>query len=458
MAFSNIDNQQLGKFLQIAFAEGIRNQISNDYRDWEYIQRERAADPQGRELRWFIQKSLGPSAVQYRNPNFTANFPSAQQISTQELTAVFKELDATIEIEYNMWKRAQKSGNVRYAEPLMVEIDSKLTAAKRQLSKDLYGDGTGVLGTLAASAATVESGNVRFQLATTNTTRGHVGFFEFDEICVLKEADGTATTLDTDLGTEPAYWQVISRRRSDDTVLMRPLNASLATLTVTSISSQAAAGEVFYKYEQPTFPDLGSISDYATVTEVLAGLESLTADDGRTVHGLVMSGSTGGTRFDASAVQIDVSHIESVMNDLKIAVGGGTYRWPMANMAPEVRSVFIETRENDRRFNTWEDAKRGTRVFGYQHEDDSIEFHSSEYTPKKRIYLMPEAKASQGRVLEYHGTDFEPVQTEGGDKFHLKPSSSGGYERRIQTFLEGYCVLINKHPAACGVIDNFIIG
>ena len=145
MAFSNIDNQNLGKFLQIAFSEGIRNQISRDFRDWEYIKREKVADPQGREIRFFFQKSFGPSAVQYRNPNFSSSFPSAQQVSTQENTAVFKELDATVEIEYNMWKRAKISGNVRYAEPLAVEIESKLVALKRQMSKDLYGDGTGVL-------------------------------------------------------------------------------------------------------------------------------------------------------------------------------------------------------------------------------------------------------------------------------------------------------------------------
>ena len=61
MAFSNIDSQQLGKFLQIAFSEGIRNQISEDYRDWEYIKRERVADPNGRELRFLFQSSYGPS-------------------------------------------------------------------------------------------------------------------------------------------------------------------------------------------------------------------------------------------------------------------------------------------------------------------------------------------------------------------------------------------------------------
>jgi hypothetical protein len=454
MAFSNIDNQALGKFLQIAFSEGVRNQISSDYRDWEYIKREKTADPQGREIRFFFQTTLGPSAIQYRNPNFSSNFPSAQQISTSENTAVFKELNATIEIEYNLWKRAQKSGNVRYAEPLAVEIESKITALKRQMSKDLYLDGTGVLGTLSSGTDTVESGNIRFVLD--EDSRGHVGAFEFDEILVLREADSTATALDTNLATEPVYWKVISRRRSDSTVLLQGLDSSLNALTVASISTPAGTGEVFYKYEQPTIPDLGSITDYGNITEVIPGLESLTANDGRSIHGITMSGSTAGTHLDARDVQIDVSHIEQVMNDAKINVGTA-YSWKMAMMAPETYSTFIESRETDRRFNSVEDSTRGTRKFVYQHREDSIELYASEYCPKKKMYIMPEAKQGQGKVIEYHGTDFEPVKAPGGSEYHLKASASGGFERRISSYMEGYGTLICKHPAAVAVIENFRI-
>jgi len=459
MDFQNIDQQNLGKFLQIAFSEGIRNQISRDFRDWEYIKREKVADPQGRQVNFFFQKSFGPSAVQYRNPNVTSSFPSAQQISTQENTAVFKELNSTVEIEYNLWKRAQKSGNVKYAEPLAVEIESKLVATKRQMSKDLYGDGTGVLGTLAASSATVESGNLRIQLDTASSARGHVGFFEYDEILKLINEDGTtATTLDTNLATEPVYFKVIERRRSDDTILLQGLDSSLAAVTITSISVQPTAGEVLYKYEQPTFADLsGSIADYGSVTEVVPGLESLTAGDGRTVHGITMSGSTKGTRLDANDVQIDVSHIESVMNDAKINVGSGTYAWKMAMMAPEAYSQFVESRETDRRFNSIQDETRGLRKFVYQHREDAIELYASEYCPKKRMYIMPEAKAGQGKVMEWHGTDFEPVKAPGGSDFHLKPGSGAGHERKIISYMEGYGTLICKHPAAVAVIENFRI-
>lgn len=459
MAFQNIDQQNLGKFLQIAFSEGIRNQISRDFRDWEYVKREKVADPQGREVRFFFQKSFGPSAVQYRNPNVTSSFPTAQQISTQENTAVFKELDATVEIEYNLWKRAQKSGNVRYAEPLAVEIESKLVALKRQMSKDLYGDGTGVLGTLAAASATVESGDIRFQLKTTDGTRGHVGFFEYDEILKLINEDGTtATALDTNLATEPVYFKVIERRRSDDTILLRGLDSSFAELTIASISVQPAEDEVLYKFEQPTFADLtAAIADYGNITEVIPGLESLTADDGRVIHGITMQGSTKGTRFDANDVQIDVSHIESVMNNVKINVGGGQYAWKMAMMAPETYSQFVESRETDRRFNSIQDEVRGVRKFIYQHREDAIELYASEYCPKKRMYIMPEAKAGQGKVMEYHGTDFEPVKAPNGSDWHLKPGAGAGHERKIISYMEGYGTLICKHPAAIAVIENFRI-
>ena len=126
-------------------------------------------------------------------------------------------------------------------------------------------------------------------------------------------------------------------------------------------------------------------------------------------------------------------------------------------MAPEAYSTFVESRENDRRFNSIEDNVRGLRKFVYQHRDDAIELYASEYCPKNRIYIIPEAKAGQGKVLEYHGTDFEPVRAPGGSEYHLKPGATGGHERRIVSYLEGYGTLICKHPAAIAVIHNFTI-
>ena len=56
MAFSNISNLNLGDFLQIAFSEGVRNQISDDYRDWEMIKMYRVGDPTDRD--WETYKNI----------------------------------------------------------------------------------------------------------------------------------------------------------------------------------------------------------------------------------------------------------------------------------------------------------------------------------------------------------------------------------------------------------------
>lgn len=459
MAFQNITNLSLGDILQIYYSDGIRNQISRDYRDWEMIKREKVSDPKGRQIDFYFQTSLGPSAIQRRNPGTVNNFPTAQRVSSSEHTAQIKEISATIELDYNLWKRAEMSGDTRYAEPLRVEMEAKLDALKRQLSLELHLDGTGVLGQVdsTATATTVSGGDLVVQLSSASSARGHVGAFQFDEILVVREPDGTASALDTDLATEPVYWKVIDRDFDNDRVTLRGLDSSFAELTITTVSVDFTDGDVFYKFGQPTIPDLTSITDYGTVSETMPGLDSLTAADGRTVHGITMSGATAGTRLDAGDVQLDVSQLETVMNNVKINVGASAYSWKMGLLAPQAYSQFINGRETDRRFNSVDDVTRGARKWVYQHREDTIELYSSEFAKKKRFYVMPEARQGQGKVLEYHGTDFMPVKAPGGNDMHLKASASGGFENTIVSYMDSYGTLICKHPAAVACITNFTL-
>lgn len=459
MAFQSITNLSLGDILQIYYSDGIRNQISRDYADWEMIKREKVADPKGRQVNFYFQSSLGPSAIQRRNPGVVNNFPTAQRVSSSEHSAQIKEISATIELDYNLWKRAEMSKDVRYSEPLKVEMDAKLDALKRQLSLELHLDGTGVIGQIdsTAGATSVSSGDIIVQLSTDSSARGHVGAFQFDEILIVREPDSTASAFDSNLATEPVYWKVIDRDFDNDKVTLRGLDSSFAELTIASISVDFTDGDVFYKFGQPTIPDLTSISDYGTASEAMPGLESLTADDGRTVHGITMSGATKGTRYDAGDVQLDVSHLESVMNNAKIAVGQSSYAWKMGLLAPQAYSQFINGRETDRRFNSVDDVTRGARKWVYQHRNDTIELYSSEFAKKKRFYILPEARQGQGKVLEYHGTDFMPVKAPNGSEFHLKASSSGGFENTIVAYMDSYGTLLCKHPAAVAVIENFTL-
>lgn len=453
MAFSNIDNQALGKLLQIAFSEGVRSQISKDYRDWEFIKMNRVSDPKGRELRFQMQTSFGPAAVQYRTPNAAGVFPSAQKSIVGEKTAVYKEIDVTVELEYNLWNRARHSKDVLYMEPLALEIQSKTIAAKRRMAADLYGDGTGVVGTvLTAVDTTGAGGSVLITLSATDTARGHIGFFEFGDLLLNYNPAGTIDSP-TVVGTFYAY-RVKSRNRRLNQVVLEAVDSDANVLSLTASSIDAA--DLLYRVGQPTIADLtGAIADYGSVTEVMAGLESLVANDGRVIWGVTMSGATAGSRYDAGDVQIDVSHLQGSLSETKNNVGQGVYAWKNSIMATETLDAFIESRETDRRFTTMEDAKRGTKVMGYQHGQDFLEFITSEYCPKKRIYMIPESKNGEGKVLEYFGTDFEPVRVNNSDEFMLKPSSAGGHQRIIVSYLEALCSLICKHPAAVSVVNNF---
>lgn len=459
MAFTNISQLNLGNLVQIVFSNGVRNQISVDYRDFEMVKRAKVGSSVARELRFMFQSSLGAAAIQYRNPGTSGrSFPNAQQVGVQEYTAKFKELNATIELEYNLYDRARKSPE-KYAEPLALEINSKTSASKRRIAADYYADGTGVIGTLASASASVTSpasDKIVFQLATTNSTRGHVGFFEYEDLLVLKAANGTTSAIDTSLATEPAQWKVIDKDFDNQRVTLQALDSSGASAgTISSISTQPTAGEVFYRAGQPTIPDLtASISDYGTVTEVMAGLESLTASDGRVIHGITMSGATGGSRLSAGGNPIDVKHIQKVMSKVKRQVGQDRYSWKMMTMAPETLDSLIEARETDRRFQSMEDGARGTKKFVYQHQNDSLECYTSEFVPQKRLYILPETKAGE-KVIEFHGSDFETVKGADMNDFHLKAASGGGYVNTMVSYLSAIGVMIAKHPAAIAVVEDF---
>lgn len=459
MSFQNIDQLNLGKLLQIAYSNGVTQQLSQNFRDFEEIKSVRVGNPNGKQLNFMIQTSLGVAAVQYLSPTGGA-FPEGHQVSLSEKSAVYKEVAATVEIEWNMWKRAQMSP-AKYLEPLALEFQSKSLATKRRLAADVHGDGTGVIGQLAAASATVSSGNVIFQLSTANSARGHVGFFEYGDILVLKAANGGTSALDSNLATEPAYWRVIARNRKLDQVTLQPLNASFAALSISSISVQPAAGEVFYRYGQAlsgmSIPDLtASIADYGTLTEVMAGLESLVAADGRIIHGIEMSGVTAGTQVDCAGAGIDVTYIEELLSNIKVNVGGGVYKYEKLSMAPEARSALINASETDLRWQAKEDRVKGTKVFGYLHEDDFVEAVSSEYCPKKRARVLPKGKAGADKVMELHMADFELVNVD-GQKMFLKPASGGGHQRKISQYLQAFGVLVCKHPAAVGTLHNFIL-
>lgn len=456
MSFSAIGNLDLGAFLRIVFTNGAMVQVSKSQREWEMISRMRDGNPNGRQRNFLFINSLGYAAAQSRNPNFTAAFPAAQKASIAEYTALYKEFDVTVELEYNLWKAASLTPE-KYAEPLAKEIELKSIVARRIMGTYLFGDGTGVFGTVSAAADTAGAGgSVLVTLSSSASARGHVRWFQFGDLFLNKNPNGSDDNP-TVAGAVPFYaWRVKNVLPKQNQVVLEAVDAAGNVLNLTASSIDAS--DLLYRVGQQVIPDLsGAVGDYGSLTDVMPGLESLISNDGRLVHGISMSGAAAGSILDWSGAQIDVSALQEGLDEVDMRTGKGEFSYKLAVMAPETRAALIESRETDRRFNSVDDTMRGGKGFGYVHDEDTVIFTPSEFCPKQRIYVLPEGKQDGNKVISYFGTDFEPVSDPMGNKFHLKPSSLGGHERNIITYMSTRGTLVCHRPAAVLKIQNFSV-
>ena len=455
MTYSSINQLALGNYLTIAFIEGVHKQISTTYPEWEMVERMRVGSVDGREARFLLQTSLGPTAVQNRNPGVRSQFPAGSESSIQEGTITYKEFDATIELEYNLYRRILESKSKYDASALAMEVDSKTTAMKRLLCQQFYGNGTGVLG--IASSASVSGGQAIVTLREALGDEGFAGSFQFGEAVQNYAAAGTAGTAPSVSSGTFDHWRVVSRNpiSTVNTVTLQAESSTNAILTVTGFSP--TAGEQFVKSGQPSVANLTAISDYGSATEAMTGLSALIRNDGAQVYGIAQTGAVAGTVSDNAAALLDVNAIEQAMNQVKNAVGEGRYKWPMMLCNREARSSFIDSRETDRRFISIEDNKRGLNKFCYVHQDDTIEIKGSEFCPHYSAYILPEGKTEGQKVLQFRGTDIKPARAENGDVFMFAPGTSGYHQRLMVSYLSGMGQLLNLHPAACVKLQNFVL-
>jgi hypothetical protein len=451
MAFNPIGNLDLGAFLHVVFTRGAMVQVSKSQREWEQISRMRDGNPNGRQRNFLFINSLGYAAAQSSNPTYSASFPAAQKASIAEYTALYKQFDVTVELEYNLWKAASLTPE-KYAEPLAKEIELKAIVARRIMGTYLYGDGTGVYGTVDTAADSAPLAQVTVTLDTAE--RGHVRWFQYGDLFLNKQPDGSAQAVAPAVTGSFYAWRVKNVVPKADQVVFEAVDVAGNILPLSA--SNFAAGNYFYRVGQQVIPDLsGAVGDYGSLTDVMPGLASLVSNDGRLVHGITMSGAAAGTVLDYNGAPIDIEALQEGLDEVDMRTGKGEFSYKLAAMAPETRAALIASREDDRRFNSVQDTLRGGKGFGYVHDEDTIIFTPSEFCPKKEIYVLPEGKQDGNKVISYFGTDFEPVSDPMGNKFHLKPSANGGHEKNIVSYMGTRGTLVCHRPAAVLRINNF---
>lgn len=447
-----------GSLLQILYTAGVKMNVSRAFPEWDVIRKLKVSKSKAREVQFMIQSALGYAAIQSRSPGASNRaFPRNQNVDLSEKTANYKEYDVTLEVPYQVID-AEKDSKEKYASLLAIEIDSKATAQRRLLTCKWYLDGTGVHGTTAA-APTAVTGTVTVNMSTSDTARGHAGCFEVGDLYVPYTNAGVRQDVSVVSGTIDCY-KVISRNYRTGDVVFRPLEYTSATNTYSDLTTNGAgtisSGDVWYRIGQTSIPDLTAIGDYDTATEELLGLEAFSANDGRLVQGITMSGQTGGTRYDHQNAAVSMDVMQQLLSDGKIAVGDGVYKWPIASMHPLTLNALLREHETDRRIISVDDNKRGVKYLAYQHEDDTVRLQGREFCAPKRIYLLPEPlESDQPKPLAMYGTDFTPVREPGSNSDWRLKATSNGYVAAAQSFLHSRMLYLCTHPASILVAHNF---
>lgn len=443
----------LGKLLQIYYSNGVINQISEECKDWEAVTKVRVSDAAARSINFMLQTGFGPRAVGYTGQGSNAGFKNPQRSQTNEYSAGFNNVTSTIELEYDLWQRAMGTPS-KYAEPLALEVSNKAIAQKRMLSRDFHGDGSGLLGVSTGSAATKETLPDTSFVARVTFDDGSSRNFEYQDAIVFCLIDGSVDAL----GAAVLYGIVDSKDRAADTVDFKLYKTGDVELSSLEYDTAVAAlvSQYCYRENQDTRPDLtagiAALGEVNNISEVIPGLDSLFADDGRIMHGITMRGANAGTQYDAGAAPIDISILDSAISQLKVVVGS-KYKYNQLLASPEARSVLIDSQEQDRRLQAISDNKRGFKAFGYVHDNDVLELTTSEWVKRGAMWVMPQGGKEKG-CIELHGKDFNPVNVGGTDTF-LNSASGGGHTPDVRKYMMGWMTLLSKHPAATLKIKNF---
>ncbi len=459
MAATPFGSGKLDKLLDIIFTKQCTYIANRDAAEWDMIKKVKASDPIARSTRFRLIEGLGfAAAAAGRDTGAQYNYPRARLSDVREYEANYKTKTTTVGITWDLWNQAKLAKDKKALEPLLVETESKATANTRIISAEFWTDGTGVRGTvLSVNQAAIATGSITVTLEDLDATRGHANLFEYTDVLVAKTVTGTAQTTPSGAGAASLYgYQVTAVDYVNQTVTFDLVDENLVVITNIT-NTNLAATNVFYRVDgQQSFPDLtnnASIGDYGLATQIMPGMETLAADDGRTVFGMTMSGIRAGTQVDAGGDPFDALMIDEVLAVGANRVGASRFKYAQMVMDDFTHRQLIDSRETDRYFTSAEDNTRGTSYFAYKWRDQKVRAVISQYV-RRRVWLLPEL-TSKEKVLEYHGTDWQPVDIDGVTAFLQPGSVVGTQSNQRNSYKTQKGILINRVPAAVCCIRNY---
>jgi len=459
-ATSTIQDLNLGKLTKILQKGAIYPQLATQSAFWKKVLSKTEGQAKGREQRFEVLTGRGPASFQFAGQN--GDFPDFQASEIVEGVVNWKDFD--LNISYDLVLQDKTGEDLySYARPYALEMQSKGVAAARALSAAAMGDGSGVIGVVTSVAVNTTTDKITVVLNTSsaNADRSHPAWFEDKDLVKFASDAGAAKAKINNNATDVASWRVVSVNQDTATIVLEALSAAGAVIDLTDATVGAGdptAAHVIYR-KNTTANDLTAIStnDYNSISQVFAGMGSLSAADGRKVNGLTMSGVLSGSRRDVDGALLSSRDFQKLLSKIMRATSGETngqkLTYSDAMMHDVVYDVLVEQNEANRTWFNIQDPSSGISRIGHRHRKQFVEFIEDEFAPFQRIYLCPDQKGP----ISFLGTDLKEVKVGGTSECLKAGSTTGCYAKTAIKFMSGSGALMTSHPAAIGCVENFSI-
>lgn len=454
----------LGNMLKLVSRGMVYDNLSTVSPMWDFVYGKKVDTFAGRAIEHALRTRLGYSAVGTMSINGGA-FKAGEKATIIQGTAYPKKYTATLELNSSEVELALKDIGA-YGKPVAEEVEAKGIALARILSQQAYNDGVGVIGTISAiafdNAVATAYATARFTISATYTDRGFVGWFQIGDRIKIATTAGTQKVKINNNGNTVSYFVVEKVDRANRYVYCRAYDSSDANVAITAVGPNAAdpaAADVVYRMD--TFPTDGTfynIAGYTSATELstvsndIMGLEGLVAATYK-IHNVQRGSGVEGTIYSAGGNPIDSKHFQGALSQASNACGASRYSYKQAFLSTEAYDSLLEANETDRRFASGDSLDRGSKGMGFVYGKQRVEFVPDEFCPSRAIWILPE-----GDVLQFHGSDFEPVSHQDMPEWHLKVNGSSGTHMDIMNmYMTGMGEFVCMHPASLIKIHNFTV-
>jgi hypothetical protein len=447
-SISNVGSANLGLILKEISKGVIVDNLSTSTGMFDYVFGKPLEDPEGKKLIFEVRTALGSPAVQAM-AMYGAEFPAGSPSVLKNGSAYHKKIGLTVELENSVIKLATKDFN-SFGRPVALEVEAKGMAAARQLAMAFNRDGSGVIGSVSSVAAS--SNNLVVTLKVGTTDRGFVGWFDKGDFVKVYTAAGVQKVKVNGGVNAVSYFKVVSKSRSAGTVTLAAYTSAGVLVNVTSVSTadDVAADDLIYRFGTTANDLSGSITDYDVISEEILGLEAFTHSTG-TVQGLIHGTDVDVSHTDCGAAAIESKFLQQALMNAELENGEGRYKYDFLWMQPEAYNALLEANEVDRRFQAVE-MIRGAKELGFQFKGELLRFKTDPFIRGNRIWAMPVNED----VIQFHGTELEPVQAEDGPKWHLKTGTSAHKDQQ-QMYMSMLGLTLCNHPSAIIKISNYSV-